>query len=56
MSNLNTFYQIEDSNGKIIETGYHEKTMYNEEAWLTIALPSEIKKVKVKMYDPDAEN
>jgi hypothetical protein len=56
MSDVSTFYQIEDGTGAIIETGYQEKTIYNEEASLTIALSSEIKNIKVKMYDPDIEN
>jgi hypothetical protein len=53
MDGISTIYHIEDAAGNVIESGYQEATDYNEEAWLTVALPSEIKKVKVKMYDPD---
>jgi hypothetical protein len=47
MSGVSTIYRIEDESGTIIESGYQEATDYNEEAWLTVALPSEIKKVKI---------
>ena len=56
MDGVSTLYHIEDKNGNIIESGYQEATDYNEEAWLTVALPSQIKGVKVKMYDPDVND
>ena len=56
MDGVSTAYHITDENGVVIESGYQEATTYNEVAPLTVALPSEIKKVKVKMYDPDSSN
>jgi len=56
MNGISTIYTITDESGDIVESGYQEATDYNEEAWLTVALPSEIKNVKVKMYDPDVND
>ena len=56
MNGISTIYHIKDETGNIIESGYQEATDYNEEAWLTIALPSEIDNIKVKKYDPDVSN
>lgn len=53
---LNTFYQIINEDGSVAESGYQEVTEYNEEAWLTVALPDTITAVKVKMYDPDVQD
>ena len=50
MDGISTVYSIKDDSGTIIESGYQEATDYNEEAWLTVALPEQIKNVKVKMY------
>ena len=52
MDGVSTIYQIKDDSGDIIEAGYQESTDYNEEAWLTIALPNVIKNVEVKMFNP----
>lgn len=51
MNGVSTFYQIVDAEGTVIESGYQEATTYNEEAWLTIALPDYIESFTVKQYD-----
>ena len=56
MDGISTVYNIKDDSGTIIEAGYQEATDYNEEAWLTVALPAQIKNVKVKMYDSDVND
>lgn len=56
MDGISTVYRIVDEAGNIIESGYQEATDYNEEAWLTIALPDIITNVKVKMYNPGTSN
>ena len=53
---VSALYSIIDDSGVVTETGYQADTIYNEEAWLTVALPSEIKNVKIKMYDPDVKD
>lgn len=52
MDGVSTFYTIVDDSGAIIESGYQQKTTYNEEVWLTIALPDIIENVIVKMFNP----
>ena len=47
----NDFYQIVDAEGNVLESGYHEATMYNEEAWLTVALPDTVTDITVKRFD-----
>jgi hypothetical protein len=56
LQDTSSIYHITDASGAVIESGYQAKTVYNEEAWLTVAFPSEIKSVKIKMYDPDLED
>ena len=51
MNGVSTFYTITDDTGAITEAGYQTATTYNEEAWLTIALPDKIESFKVMMYD-----
>ena len=51
MNGVSTFYQIVNDEGPVIESGYQEATTYNEEAWLTIALPDFIESFTVKQYD-----
>lgn len=51
MDGISTIYHIKDASGNIIESGYQEATDYNEEAWLTIALPNIVTSFKVKQYD-----
>lgn len=53
LQDLSAFYQIVDDNGKVIESGYQEKTTYNEEAYLTVALPEDVEDVTIKVWDPD---
>jgi hypothetical protein len=56
MDGVSTVYTITDGTGMVVEAGYQEATDYTEEDWLTVALPSKINSVKVKMYDPDVED
>jgi len=52
MNGISTPYIIKDGD-TIIEAGYQQATTYSETYWLTVALPSEITKIKVKLFDPD---
>ena len=51
MDGISTFYQIVDDADEVIESGYQEATDYQEEAWLTIALPSSVTNFKVEQFD-----
>jgi hypothetical protein len=51
MDGVSTVYSIVNNFGNIIEFGYQESTDYNEEAWLTIALPSFITDFSIKQFD-----
>lgn len=51
MDGVSTFYSIIDDDDVVIEAGYQEATEYNEEAWLTVALPSFITSFSVKQFD-----
>ena len=53
MDGISTKYTIKDADGKVIEAGYQQATTYNDTYWLTVALPSEINNIKVKLFDPD---
>jgi hypothetical protein len=51
MDGISTVYSIIDETGTVVESGYQEATEYNEEAYLTIALPSFINSFTVKQFD-----
>ncbi len=51
MNGITTVYEIVDSNDNTIEAGYQEATVYNEEAWLTVALPDIVTDFKIEQYD-----
>ena len=53
MPGVNTAYKIADDAGNIIEAGYQQNTVYSDNFWATIALPSEITNITIKMYEPD---
>lgn len=52
MDGVSTKYTIKDGDA-IVEAGYQQATTYSDTYWLTVALPSEINNIKVKLYDPD---
>lgn len=52
MDGVSTKYTIKDGD-TVVEAGYQQATTYSDTYWLTVALPSEINNIKVKMYDPD---
>jgi hypothetical protein len=51
MNGVSSIYSIVDESDVVVEYGYQEATTYNEEDWLTVALPKEIATFKVKQYD-----
>ena len=52
MDGVSTKYLIKDGD-TVVEAGYQQATTYSDTYWLTVALPSEINNIKVKLYDPD---
>lgn len=52
-ANESCFYQITDENGEVIESGYQEATVYQEEDFLTVALPNSVTNFIIKMYNDD---
>lgn len=47
------FYTVLDENDSVIEAGYQIYTVYQEEEYLTVAIPDYISNFHVERYDPD---
>lgn len=53
-SDDNCFYQIQAATGEILQSGYQIYTTYQENDWLTIALPDCITNFHVEVFDSSA--
>lgn len=47
------FYQITDENGAVIESGFQQNTPYQEEDFLTVAIPDYVTAFHVEQYNDD---
>lgn len=47
------FYQITDENGTVIESGFQQNTPYQEEDFLTVAIPDYVTAFHVEQYNDD---